>query len=89
MMTPLQLEILIHYSYSAVDYRDGDFSAPAVREAIDAFRDQSALLTKSENFGQSYTLSERGRVYIHHLLNQPLPIRTWTVPRGVPEGPAK
>jgi len=37
-MTPLQLQILIHYAYSAEDYRQGDFSATAVREAIDLFK---------------------------------------------------
>jgi hypothetical protein len=94
-VTPLQLEILLHYVYSPHDFREGDFSAPAVREAIDIFRadlkdspyDTAGLLTKSERPGQTYTLSERGRVYIEHLLSQPLPVQTWTVPCGVKEVP--
>lgn len=94
-MTPLQLCILLHYYYSAVDFRDGDFTAPAVRDAIDVFRsdysdspyETSGLLTDSTLIGQTYTLSERGRVYIDHLLDQPLPAQAWVMPSRVPPTP--
>lgn len=33
-MTPLQISILIHYYTTPTDYRDGDFSAPAVKEQL-------------------------------------------------------
>jgi 5-methylcytosine-specific restriction protein A len=34
MPTPLYIEIGLHYATKADDYRDGDFTAPAVREAL-------------------------------------------------------
>lgn len=37
-MSPLQIEILMHYYTRSTDYRNGDFAAPAVRESIDYFR---------------------------------------------------
>lgn len=79
-MTPLEISILLHYSYSPEDFRQGDFSAPAVREAIDRFRDVDSLLTKSDRDGQTYALSERGRVYVEALQSLPLPIKTWLMP---------
>lgn len=37
-MTPLQVEILTHYHRRWDDYRDGDFSSPWVRAAIEALK---------------------------------------------------
>jgi hypothetical protein len=42
-VNPLQVEILLWYFSRARDYRDGDFSAPAVRAQIDNFREVGIL----------------------------------------------
>ena len=78
-MTPLHLEILIWYIGRATDYRDGDFSAPAVREAIDWMRCGVGLLEKSDIGSKRYQLSERGRVFMNALLNTPLPVQVWVM----------
>lgn len=36
-MTPLEIEVLLHYYSRSTDYRGGDFSAPAVRDAINGY----------------------------------------------------
>ncbi len=41
-MTPLEIDILIHYYACADDFRDLD--APAIREAIDKFVGEGILL---------------------------------------------
>ena len=86
-MSPLQIKILLHYHYSPYDYRNGDFSAPAVREAIDAFRDVSGLLRwrsgeeKLMEPGATYALTERGQAYVEQICRVPLPVQVWTYPK--------
>ena len=79
-MTPLQLEILLHYYACANDFRDGDFSAPAVREAIDRFKDGEMLTIDDGKGVATYMLTERGRVYVEAVLAVPLPERRWVMP---------
>lgn len=80
--TPLQLQILLHYYSHADDFRDGDFAAPAVREAIDWFRGEAGFLEiKPPSRGlASYRITERGRVLVRHLLSAPMPVQVWTMP---------
>lgn len=85
-MTPLEIDILFHYYTRAVDYREGDFSAPAVRSTIDAFRDDLSLLecwpdgAMPDGFCTTYRLTERGRVFIEALQALPLPVQSWAMP---------
>ena len=88
-MTPLELDILIHHYGRATDFRDGDFSAPAVRDAIDRFRDVDNLIETIPNEEKGlrgracYRLTERGRIFVEHLQSIPLPEPTWTMPRYI------
>mgnify|MGYP006313255489 FL=1 len=81
-MTPLEIEILFHYNSRDTDYRAGDFSAPAVREAISGFRDNTKLLeVVNDNSSYcTYRLTERGKVYISELCKLPLPVQEWVMP---------
>lgn len=84
-MTPLQISILIHYYGCASDFRDGDFDAPAVREAINMFKDEMGLLeerTEREIGSAFYGLTERGHVYVEALKKVPLPVQKWTLPEA-------
>lgn len=85
-MSPLEIEILLWYHTRPVDFREGDFSAPAVRSAIDRFRDVHGLLQErtekvSGDF-RTYSLTERGEVYVSALMSLPLPVREckWVIP---------
>lgn len=78
-MTPLQLEILLHYYAKADDYRCGDFGAPSVRDAIEHFK-REELLESDPTQQRCYTLGERGRVLVEAVLSVPLPERRWVMP---------
>ena len=87
-MTFLEIKMLIHYAVSGTDYRDGDFSAPAVRHTIDVFRGEFGLLEsieEEEHDGTTkllpmYRITERGRVFVEALARVPLPEQAWVMP---------
>ena len=80
-MTPLQIEILLHYHSRTIDYRRGDFSAPAVSEAIHDFRADGFLVDDADpTMERTYTLGERGKVYVQALCELPAPIAAWKMP---------
>jgi hypothetical protein len=79
-MTPLEIDILLHYYSRGGDYREGDFSAPAVREAIDNFSKREEMLRPCESGSRTYALSERGMAYVDALMRLPLPRRVWLMP---------
>jgi hypothetical protein len=71
-MVPIRIEMLLHYSMYADDYRQGDLSAPDVVEAMEDFFSED-LLQRSGEFGRRFKLSERGEVYVKALQAVPLP----------------
>jgi hypothetical protein len=83
-MSPLEIEILLHYYCLPTDYRDGDFSAPAVKNAIERFRDELNLLEPTQSMDvyhdPHYRITERGRVFVEALCNMPLPVKQWVMP---------
>jgi len=82
-MTPLGLEILLWYRIRATDYREGDFSAPAVLDTINYFRDNVGLLIPTPSrTGNcvSYCLTGRANIYLDHILSVPLPECVWIIP---------
>lgn len=92
-MTPLLIEIVLHYHCRADDYRGGDYSAPAVREGIDWLRDEARLIefvpedARSLSRGTwgyipaAYRLTERGKTYVEALQSMPLPVQVWVMPK--------
>lgn len=83
-MSPLEISILLHYSWSTRDYREGDFGAPAVREAIDRFYKVDELLKPTPEALRgtwgAYVITDRGRAFIKALTDMPLPVCVWTIP---------
>lgn len=80
-MCPLEIEILLWYYTRANDYRDGDFSAPAVRETIDRFRGEDGLIAPTvaptngeQKVERAYRLTDRGQAYVNALMALPLPV---------------
>lgn len=80
-MTPLVLDIIMHYYARGNDYRDGDFSAPAVAEARGALLAKSIIreATPEENFDgmQEYRLTDRGHAYVEKVLSIEFPVQKW------------
>ena len=75
-MTLLQIDIMLHYYARTEDYRFGDFSAPAVREAIDSFVLVTEMLrasTPEEGYDPAYRITDKGRAYVDYMCSVPLP----------------
>jgi len=83
-MTPLEIEILMHYYIYSTDYLDGVFDITPIQDAIEHLRDESKLLEPTHltnvYHDPHYRLTERGYAYIQALCNVPLPIQIWVMP---------
>ena len=78
-MTPLQIQIALTYYATASDFRDGDFNAPAVREAIDYFVEIGFLrLSQPWVTKTIYEPTERLQAYCRKLCSISLPKQMWT-----------
>lgn len=87
-MTPLEIDIMLHYYSCANDWRNGDHTAPICKETFGWFLDQDLL--KCSNFHVErfedgtlkarYEVTERGRAYVEALKQVPLPTQIWAVP---------
>ena len=81
-MTPLQIEMLLHYNASPGPFRPwGD----AQEEAIDLFLRER--LIQMPVALDSVQLTERGKAYIKLLQMMPLPTSTWSLPAWNPTLP--
>jgi len=81
-MTPLIIDMILHYHTTPGDYRDGDFSAPAVREAINLMRDEWGLI---ENGCGRYKPTDRLHAYVAKLCSIGLPEQRWIYPEDMKE----
>lgn len=87
-MTPLEIEIVLHYYCSHTDYgRDKGggncpSDAPAVVEALgDLVR--SGLIELSGSLlapEPRYLIADRGSAYVEFLKEMPLPVSKWVMP---------
>ena len=77
-MTPLEISIVLHYYAFITDYRDGDFSAPAVADAIQMFLSSEILALRS-GIGRRYDLTQKGQTLVAALKAVPLPTTKWVV----------
>lgn len=82
-MSPLKIQIMLHYYALADDFRNGDFSAPAVIEALETFVRQGML--RATAFGRqrgepAYKITDKGRAYVEALKAVPLPVSRWVIP---------
>lgn len=72
-MTPLQIQMLLHYHCSPTPFQPW---GAAQSEALDMFREQG-LIRKME--GEVPTLTGRGRAYVEFLCAMPLPLERWSM----------
>lgn len=88
-MTPLGIEILLHYYCRADDYRNGDHSEPAVRELLEYFVSDGLLDFNGfgvERFPNGavkarYSVTPRARMYVEFLQDVPFPTQKWLMPK--------
>ena len=77
MLSPLEVEILLHYQTCASDFRDLD--APAIKSAIQDFV-QMGLLYKSTFGHKKYIANDEAlSKYVEAICSVPLPKRKWVI----------
>jgi hypothetical protein len=84
-MSPLQIEILLHYNCRADDYRNGDHSAPAVKMSLEWFVAENLLCPIVQKLpcaqpnirAPQYKLTSRGQAFVNFIQTIPLPTETW------------
>ena len=83
MTSPLDIEIVMHYHTGPGQYRDGDFSAPAVKKSMDRFF-ADGLIERHRDSKQGeapiYQITDRGSAYVLSLCEVPLPVKKWVTP---------
>lgn len=79
-MSPLEIDMMLHYYSRANDYREGDFSAPAVAKTIAYFTKEGLIAESPQRAAAKYFITERGRAYVEFLKAVPLPISKWVHP---------
>lgn len=80
-MTPLEIQIALTYHCTMNDFRDGDFTAPAVRDCIDWFVDIGMLRLNTPLLSPSkavYAPTDKLHAYCKKLCSIGLPKQTWT-----------
>ncbi len=76
-MTPLEVEILLHYYYSPHDYENLD--APAIKEAMEKFCKAGILTEWINRTPRFYKNDEALELYIKAICSVPLPTRKWII----------
>lgn len=77
-MTPVQIEVILHYRYSPNHFNHGGDSqmSRAHREAHQ-FWEANEMMTETT---ESWSLTDKGRAYVEELMAVPLPVAVWTFP---------
>lgn len=75
-MTPHDLKILIHHYVSPE--RHENWNSPAYKVAVDSMIQAGILVSKENGYADDYVpsnlaLSDRGMVYMEHILTRPWP----------------
>lgn len=76
-MTPLKIEILLHYYYSSQDFRD--LGCTAVKEAIDKFCKAGILIEWANRTPKYYKNDEALELYVKTICAIPLPTQKWII----------
>jgi hypothetical protein len=86
-MTPLELEIAIHYATKAGGYREGDFLSKSVMEAIRWLETQGMIEEPCGTQGpgpKKYQATDKLKFFVDHLCTIPLPVCSWAIPKSEP-----
>lgn len=87
-MSPLQIEIALHYFSRGDDYRTvsqspNAYTPPAIVDVLALFVDSGLLRTdkRSGDFERKYHPTEALRVYVNAVCAVPLPVQQWVIPQ--------
>jgi hypothetical protein len=81
-MSPLQIRIMLHYSYSAVGWEEeSDAAVIAIGDFI-----HNGMLGYGEIFTPKHFITEKGKAYVDKLCSIPIPVETTTYSFPVENG---
>lgn len=85
-MSPLAIEMALHYCIRSGDYGEGcgdnNFKYPAVQELIALFVELGLLIRNPENHAQRYLPTAGLQCFVSALEDIPLPVMRWEIPCG-------
>ena len=80
-MSPLIINIILHYYARANDFREGDLSAPAVGDAVSFLLEEQIIDHNTAGEGkipyQKYKITERGEAYVKKIKAIGFPVQKW------------
>lgn len=88
-MTPLAIDILLHYHTRPGEYgeRDNNSQAPAVQSEITRMLYNELLTFHDTDHGASMVITDKGNAYVRGLCNMPFPEQHWVIPNYDPTPP--
>ncbi len=78
-MTPLQIEILLHYHTRPGDHPDAARPPPPYDDAFNYFLRNGYLIPKNSATTPGYKATEKLHVYCEALCNVPEPVQKWVI----------
>ena len=81
-MSPLHLQILLHYYAIAEPYaanNPGHANSLAVKAYTQDLIDKNLILADATS-GSGYRVTERGEFFVSHICSLPLPVSGWRMP---------
>lgn len=79
-MSPLEIEIMLHYFSGNADYMDGGWEPGCqIENCINMFV-AGGYLVPHTDIDRLYEITEGGKVYVHALMEVPLPTQVWQMP---------
>ena len=81
-MTPLQIEIMLHYHTRTTDYggADDNFTSESVQGALIGFRLDGMLADNRCHGDTTYEITDKGRAYVAGLTKVNMPECHWHIP---------
>lgn len=80
-MTPLQLQMLVHYYAFMGDYEQVPANDTR-REQCEQMAKVGLLISCADplDTGAIFEITDKGRFYLRHILATPLPVSVWKIP---------
>ena len=80
-MSPLEIEIMLHYNSRVVDYgeKDDNRHAPGVVQSLENFCGMG-MLEKTNDLSVEYRITDKGLAYVKALTEMQTPVCVWQIP---------
>lgn len=83
MISPIILQMIIHYCVCCDDFREGDLSAPAVRDGLAILIAEKMLSVNDKQGNPKYRATDKAKYYLNYICQTPFPIMIYKIPERV------